>query len=178
MNITSKELLKQAIVKASFASFTYEAKSTGEIARHTIQLGTNYLNMLEKSLLECRLLDLNEIDSTKGLPMRQAKAKVLKSLRKSIRAHKQGKQNENYTKKHVYTHEGKGITTHNFDQSIEIHGYSHKKHVIKEGIHKKVNSRPLTIAKNLIEKQLPKSKWRTFSFENLEKAKLAGIEFV
>lgn len=176
MNIESKELLKQAIIKASFASFIYEAKSTGEIARHTIQLGINYLNMLEKSLLECRLLDLNDIENANGLPLRQAKAQVIKSLRKSIRAHKQGKQNEDYTKKHIYTHEGKGITSHNFDQSIEIHGYSHKKHIIKEGIHKKVNSRPLTIAKSLIEKQLPKSKWRTFSFENLEKARLAGIE--
>ena len=171
----NKKQLKDAIKSASFASLVYRSKSSGELARYRIQVGVNYLNMLEKSLLECRLLDLNDIDNPNGLPLRLAKAKVLKSLRKSILAHKRGGQSEDYTKRGVYSHDGKGITTHKKDESIEVHGYKHSKITLEKGMFKSVKSRPLTIAKSLIEKRLPKSKWRTFSFENVDQAKLAGL---
>jgi len=171
------EQLQDKIKKAQFASLTYEAKGSGEIARHTVQLHVNYLNMLEKSLLECRLLDVDDIENAGNLPMRAAKAKVLKSLRKSIFHHKRKQQNPDYTKKHIYKHTGKGTTKHRFDESIEVHALVLKKLVIQKGEYKKTVSSPLVTAKKLIEKKLSKSKWRTFAFENVEKAKIAGFKF-
>ena len=176
MNITTLKQLQDAIAKASIASFTYRSKGSGKLARQTIQVDTNYLNMLQKNLLECSLLSLDDIDNPDDLPMRQGKARILKSLRKSIKAHKQGKQSEDYTKKHVYKSLGKGLTEHKKDNSIEIHGYFMKEKIIEQGIYKTVKSGKLVLAKNLIKKHLPQSKWRTFSFENLESAKLSGIE--
>lgn len=171
--------IKENIKKAQFASFTYRSKGTNELARHTLQLGVSYLNCLESSLLEARLTDQKDLDGL-NLPeslFRQAKAKVIKSLRKSLAAHKKGEQSSDYTKKGLYIHQGKGITQHALDGSFEVHGLSHAKKVIEQGEYKTVKSRPLTIAKKAIEKRLTKSKWRTFSFENLEQAKLSGLTF-
>ena len=77
---------------ARFASFTYQSKSTGEVARYTIQLGFSYRTCLEKSklALEIESAALNGLD-------KQAAEELLNSFVASLN----GTQ-ENYTKQEIY----------------------------------------------------------------------------
>jgi len=158
---------------ARFASFTYQSKSTGEIARYTIQLGFSYRNCLEKSklALEIESASLNGLD-------KQAADELLNSFVASLN----GTQ-ENYTKQDIYADvtdsSGKtvqGIKRNINDGSLQIFGLLHSKVQITPPTieDKPVKSRPLTIAKNKLRKELPVGKFREFALENLNVVKLNG----
>ena len=158
---------------ARFASFTYESKSTGEVARYTIQLGFSYRNCLEKSklALEIESAALNGLD-------KQAAEELLNSFVASLN----GTQ-ENYTKQDIYVDvsdsSGKtvqGIKRNINDNSLQIFGLLHSKVQISPPTieDKPVKSRPLTIAKNKLRKDLPVGKFREFALENLNVVKLNG----
>ena len=158
---------------ARFASFTYQSKSTGEVARYTIQLGFSYKNCLEKSKLALEI----ESAALTGLD-KQAAEELLNSFAASLN----GTQ-ENYTKEHVYEDvadsSGKtiqGIKRNVNDNSLQIFGLLHSKVQITPPTieDKPVKSRPLTIAKNKLRKGLPVGKFREFALENLNVVRLNG----
>lgn len=158
---------------ARFASFTYQSKSTGEVARYTIQLGFSYRNCLEKSKLALEI----ESAALTGLD-KQAAEELLNSFAASLN----GTQ-ENYTKEHVYEDvidsSGKtiqGIKRNVNDNSLQIFGLLHSKVQISPPTieEKPVKSRPLTIAKNKLRKGLPVGKFREFALENLNVVRLNG----
>ena len=158
---------------ARFASFTYQSKSTGEVARYTIQLGFSYKNCLEKSKLALEI----ESAALTGLD-KQAAEELLNSFAASLN----GTQ-ENYTKEHVYEDvtdsSGKtvqGIKKNINDNTLQIFGLLHSKVQISPPTieDKPVKSRPLTIAKNKLRKSLPVGKFREFALENLNVVKLNG----
>lgn len=160
-------------IGATFASFTYKSKSSGEVARHTIILGGKYINLLEKSILELELL-ISE-NKFSGIELEAANA-VLASLNKSLVAHKNGTQNEDYTKKGQYASLGNGVNVNTKDNSLQVFGLTQTKTVLVEGVHKVVNSKPLTIAKRKVEKMLPISNFREFAFDmgNIQMVKVDG----
>lgn len=158
---------------ARFASFVYQSKSTGEIARYTIQLGFSYRNCLEKSKLDLEI----ELANLHGLD-KQAADELLNSFAASLN----GTQ-ENYTKEHVYEDvtdsSGKtvqGIKRNINDNTLQVFGLLHSKVQIAPPTieDKPVKSRPLTIAKNKLRKDLPVGKFREFALENLNVVKLNG----
>jgi hypothetical protein len=160
-------------VGATFASFTYKSKKSGEVARYTVILGGNYINLLEKSILELELL----ISENKfvGIEL-EAANKKLASLNKSLVAHKNGTQNEDYTKKGQYTSLGNGVNVNTKDNTLQVFGVKLTKKVLVEGVHKIVNSRPLTIATKKVEKMLPISNFREYAFDmgNIQMVKVDG----
>ena len=162
--------------KCQFASFTYTSKSSGERARFTFALGAKYLNLLEASILEMetRQKPTEPIEA-------QAFENVLASLKESFEKQSKGEQSDNYTKKGQYLHIAPNLQLNLNDGTLEISGKLHAKTVLEPGVHKSVNSRPLTIAQNAIKNDLPVSKWRTLAidFGALETAKINGetIEF-
>ena len=97
---------------ARFASFTYESKSTGEVARYTIQLGFSYRNCLEKSklALEIESAALNGLD-------KQAAEELLNSFVASLN----GTQ-ENYTKQDIYADvtDSSGKTVQGIKRNISL----------------------------------------------------------
>jgi len=158
---------------ARFASFVYESKSTGEVARYTIQLGFSYRNCLEKSklALEIESASLNGLD-------KQAADELLNSFAASLN----GTQ-ENYTKENTYVDvsdsSGKtvqGIKRNINDNTLQIFGLLHSKVQISPPTieDKPVKSRPLTVAKNKLRKDLPVGKFREFALEYLNVVKLNG----
>jgi len=162
---------------AKFASFLYTSKGTGETAKYVVVLGANYLNLLEKSLAE-----LLEVNTAKFTDLEKvAFAQVKASLEKSIAAHREGKQNEDYTKKGQYRNLGKGLNVNDNDGSLQLFGLVISKTVIVPGVHKKVNSAPLTIAKSKLQKELSMSKFREFALDtgNIHEVKANGetLEF-
>jgi hypothetical protein len=163
---------------ATFASFLYRSKSDGSLSRFTVILGAKYSNLLEKSKIAL-WIEMQTMEKDL-LPAAQA---VMESLDKSIEAHANGKQNENYTKAGMYKSIGNGVNINLNDNSLQIFGLIHSKVVIDPGTPRKpVNSAPLTIAKNKVRSLLPISKFREFAFDagNIETVKVNGstIEFV
>jgi len=128
---------------------------------------------LEKSKLALEI----ESGSLGGLD-KQAAEELLNSFTASLN----GTQ-ENYTKEHVYVDvtdsSGKtvqGIKRNINDGSLQIFGLLHSKVQITPPTieDKPVKSRPLTIAKNKLRKELPVGKFREFALENLNVVKLNG----
>jgi hypothetical protein len=147
---------------AGFASFTYKSKGDGSIARYTLNLGFKYITLLEKSIQELQAkMDLNEFLGESLL----AAHEVMASLQKSLLAHQNGTQSEDYTRKGLMTPLGNGVSI-NHDDSIQIFGLVQSKKIIQEGTPKKeVKSKPITILKNKIKKDLPISKFREFALD-------------
>jgi hypothetical protein len=162
---------------AKFASLTYVSKETGERARYTIILNGNYQNVLENSLLELEI----QRPSLSGLAA-TACDELIASVKQSIESHAKGEQNPAYTKKNQYfvVAEAPALKVSLVDGTMEISGLAHAKVVLEEGEPRKpVNSKPLTIEKNRLRKQLAIGKFRTFAVENLEGVRLNGetLEF-
>jgi hypothetical protein len=146
-----------------FASFTYKSKSDNSIARYTLNLGFKYISLLEKSIQELQTkMDLKEFSNESLL---LAANEVMNSLQKSLEAHKNGTQSDDYTRKGLMTPLGNGVSI-NQDDSIQIFGLVQSKKIIVEGTPKKeVKSKPITILKNQIKKDWPISKFREFALD-------------
>ena len=158
---------------ARFASFVYTSMSTGEVARYTLQLGFNYRNCLEKSRLALEI----EAPALTGIDA-QAAAELLASIDASLAGTQTG-----YTKAETYVDaldaSGKavpGVKRNVNDNSLQIFGLLHAKVQIAPPTveRKEVKSRPLTIAKNKLRKDLPIGKFREFALENLSTARING----
>jgi hypothetical protein len=159
----------------TFASLCY-TNAQNEEARYTVVLGGKYSNLLEKSKAELESL----IPSFTGLEL-EAANEVMASLNKSIEAHKNGKQNEDFTKANQYISIGNGLNINKTDLTLQLYGIVTKKEVVKEGEPKKVRkSSPLVVAKNKIRKSLSIGKLREFSItaDEVEKMTLKGETFV
>lgn len=143
-----------------FMSLTYTAKKTNETSRYTVLVGFSYINLVEKSIgeLEAILPTLTGEELVAG-------QMVMDSLQKSLEAHKNGQQNEDYTKKGMYAPVRNGVNINLNDNSIQLFGLVQSKVVLVEGEHKPVNSKPMTILKNKITKQLSVSKFREFALD-------------
>lgn len=155
-----------------FASLTYTAKESGEVARHTVLLGFNYKTSVEKSLLELEILrpSLTGIDAI-------AADELLTSFKKTLDGTQDG-----YTKAETYKDTAvKGLKVNTVDNSLQLFGLTQTKVVLVPGKFKPVNSSPKTIAKNKIRKELPVGKFREYALDNgaIHTAKINGetIEF-
>ena len=160
-----------------FGSILYRSKSINEIARYTVLLGFSYHNLMEKSLVE-----IKAILPTLKTPLEiEAGNAILESINKTLTAHAAGQQNPDYTKLGMYTHLGNGININNNDGTWQVFGLLQSKTVISPGDPRKpVNSKPLTIAKNKIDKALSKSRFREFAFDytNVGSVKVDGQTLV
>ena len=156
----------------SFVGVTYTTKDSGEKSRYVLNLGTDYLNLVRKSLAEAEAVE------TKTELEAEAKADVIASLKNTLANAEIGLSNDAYTKANVYTPICKGIKAHIKDESFEVCGLVVSRKVLIAGVHKSVNSKPLTLAKNAIRKALSISKYRTLCLDrgHLESLRLGGNE--
>jgi hypothetical protein len=151
----------------SFISFLYTTKKDGSTSLYTINFGVDYQKACEhdKTLLEA-YQPKNDLQVT-------AKAEMLKSLTETVT---EGV-SQAYTQKDTYTTLGKGIKIHNENQEIHLWGFLQSKTEIAPATieQKKVNSRPLTIEKKNIERELEFKRNKFVSFV-LNPANIAGIK--
>jgi hypothetical protein len=167
-----------AIQGCKFASLTYLSKSAGELSRYTVELGFSYHKLVEKSVTALEIL-MQENETVWNPLQKQAAAEIMASFKKTLAAHAIGEQNEDYTKKDQYIPLGNGASLNTTDNTIQLFGLVQSKKVLVEGVHKKVNSRPLTIEKRKIEKLLPVSKFREFALDlsQVAQVKVSGETF-
>ena len=171
----------KGIKGCQFASLTYLSKTDGSLARYTVNLGFSYHNAVEKSVTELEILIREQAAQWSELT-KQAANEVMESLKKTLAAHAEGNQNDDYTKKDQYIPIGNGLNLNTTDNTIQLFGLLHSKVVLVEGTRKEVKSKPLTIEKNKIRRELTVSKFREFALdtENVGGVKVNGdtIEMV
>lgn len=164
-------MIKQEIVDLSnsisrmtngcrFVSFTYKSKESGELARHTLLVGFSYHGLIERSVAE-----LTNILPTLTGDRLLAANEIMASLRKTLAAHEAGQQNEDYTKRGMYSPVRNGVNINLNDNSIQVFGLVQSKTVLEKGTYKVVNSKPMTILKNEIRQMLSISRFREYALD-------------
>src|ERR1035441_2544994 len=161
--ITSQVAALQAV---RFASLTYLTKSTKELSRYTVNLGFSYHNLVVKSVAELKeIVEYHQLQNDWTALQFEAANEVTESLNKTLAAHAEGKQNEDYTKKDTYVPLVNGLSLNTVDNTIQLFGLLNTKTVLVEGVYKKVNSAPLTIEKNKVRRMLSVSDFREFALD-------------
>jgi hypothetical protein len=160
-----------AIKGCRFASLTYLSKSAGELSRYTANFGFSYHEIVEKSKLELELL-MVENENVWDAVYKEAAAKIMASLTKTLAAHAVGEQNEDYTKRGQYLPLGNGANLNTKDNTIQLFGLVLTKTVLTPGVYPKVNSAPVTIARRKIEKMLPIGNFREFAIDESQVAQM------
>jgi hypothetical protein len=170
LNFASLVALLDGNKSCRFISLVYRAKETGELARHNIMLNIRRESMLKHdvALLKAKLPTLSGLD-------KQACEELIASMEKSLNGTQDG-----YTKAGYYEAQGNGNVQVSVKDECFIRGYSLGKEVIEPGTYKKVNSRPLTIAKDKLRKGLKNTKCREFKItpENFVMARHDGKAIV
>ena len=129
---------------ATFMSFLYQKKKTGEVSRYLINFGIDYHAAVAKDREALIAYTPNgEIEI-------QAKDEMLQSMAETI---EEGVSSR-YTQKDTYEHIVKGVRKHKETGELYVYGYVHSKQQVEAPKieEKPVKSRPLTLAKKAIQK--------------------------
>lgn len=156
---------------ARFASFTYQAKGTGEVARHTLRLGASVTAAYRKDLAT-----LEKLRPTLSNVLVVACDELIASLRESLE--KGVGNNSAYTCADTYVNITKGVKVHKETGEIYVSGFSRAKVTLEAGTFKTVKSSEKTLAKNKLRKGLLSGKIRQFALPATLSAKLNGKELV
>lgn len=176
-NLLINEFIQHLAKGAQFVSVTYTSKKHGETARYTLLVRQKYTDLIEKSILECEIR-LNELKAKSEENTVQAMALIEQklSLEESLKAHKEGRQHESYTKKDMYRQVVPGVTQFK-DGTFELQGVQHSKVVLVPGTYAKVNHRNnLTAEKAKLRSELPVGKFKTLAldFGNIHSIRMNG----
>jgi hypothetical protein len=158
---------------AKFASLTYRAEGTGELARHSLIFGFSYGTLLQKDLLKCQEL----LPTLSGIE-KMACLSLIDSINKSIVSFEKGIKNEDYTCADTYVHlvGCHGTKVHKETGHLYVEALSQGKMVLEPGEYKeKGKSADLVIAKRQIEKDhLRRSHYRQFKLTKVAICKMDG----
>jgi len=149
----------------TFVSLDY-TKSSGERAKHLINVGASYAKAKEKDIETLEKLDVSTCDTDISIELlNKAKEALIKALKKPSKNRSEGQKN-------AYVHLCTGFKECIASGDIHIYGMSVSKTVITKGEYKKTNKRALTIAKDFLRKNHMKStKFRTFIIKNADSVK-------
>jgi hypothetical protein len=150
----------------------YVAKGSGELANHVVNLNVSYENAIAKDIEFLKALDVKTLND-KGLGkdlMEQARQALLGAFISPNVARSEGQ-------KEAYTHICNGVKVHNKSGDIHIYAMAVSKKVLIAGTYKVVDSAPLTIAKDIVRKELKSTKYRQFKLSNMLAATVNGETF-
>ena len=175
MNTNISELLAGLDRKgAHFASFTYTSKKTGEKARYVLILGAGTETLYRKDLTRLQRI-ARLLKAVKANPELQlAAAELIASREKSLDVGIGNR--EDYSNRDTYETIGiPGVKIHKVTGEVYVSGLLNRKDVIEEGEPQKpVKSKPKTVFKNRITKNLPSGKYRFFNLAGLASARMNG----
>jgi len=173
-----EEAIKKSPTGVSFVRINGYTNRQGEVSNVTINVGINYGNVKAKDLTYLEGVDVTQIETD------NEDVKVLLNDAKIalIEAQKQPNKNNSKGQIDAYTRV-KGapqLKVHNETGQIYLEGYEVNKTKLVEGVYKTVNSKSLTLAKNLIRKGMKASKIRQYKLSEINSLSLSGdtIEFI
>jgi len=149
-----------------FVQFTY-TNQEGETARYNLTLGVDYENAMERSLQL-----LQNLSVTPGSVDEQAKDELVTSLIQRLNRNEAERQK--IESESSYLKIVPGVDLHIPSGKIFVRGMLNHKTVVTPGNYVTVNSRPKTIAKKQMMKNLPVGKWRMFCL-NADQIKSVNI---
>jgi hypothetical protein len=160
---------------ATFATFVYKTKETGEVAKYNIILGATTENLYKKDipLLERMVKLLKGIKAADHTI--KAAEELLASRNESLT--KGVGNNDSYTQKDTYDYVAglTGVRMHKETGALYVNGLLNRKEVISAGTPRKaVKSAPKTLAKKKIGYMLPSGRYRMFALPNVTKAAING----
>ena len=162
----------------------YENKQ-GEISNQTFLVGINYTTLLKNDLQTLQNFDIATLTEKMDIEtLTQAKTELIESLQKRLLSESekeillsQGDSTivRSEAQNNAYLHLCKGLKLKGTE--LYIYGLMVRKQIVKAIEYKKVNSKPLTIAKNLITKaaNLREGKFKQFMLGSAENINLKGI---
>lgn len=159
------DMIRQQVTRSApeFVSLEYTS-SKGETSHQTINVGVSYQSVLEKSLNQLAALDRAAIEqevTSKGLDTALIDTAVSELEGSLSRSLSRPEQVEIADVSNFETL-SKGIKMHRVTGELYLNGLVRSKTVVTPGTYKEVKSRPLTLVKKIIEKQLMFSKYRMF----------------
>jgi hypothetical protein len=146
---------------ATFLTLKGYRSESSEVADYSIAFHISYENALKKSIGIISALDLKE-------PLEvQARFELLDSFAKSLGRGAGSPELEERDPTYSYFKDDdgnyiKGVKMHDATYTLHLYGLVVHKRVLMPGIHKHVNSRPLTIAKDKLRHLCPVGKFRQF----------------
>jgi hypothetical protein len=156
---------------AKFASFVYEAKGTGEVARHSVILGAIMENVYRKDIAALEAVLPTLTDAVEILACQE----ILKSRRESL---DRGIGNNSvYMNADTYIHLAgfNGIKVHKEEGTLFVTCLANGKTVLSPGTYKEVKSSDKTIAKRkLMKAHCRGNDIRTYKFTNVLAVRMNG----
>ena len=150
--------------------------SKGEVANHVVNLNVDYGKAKLKDIETLKNLDVSTLnDKGLGRDLMEKARQALLGAAISPNVNRSKGQTEAYKTicNGVSIYVGQDETKQG---EIKIFAMAVSKKVIVEGVYPKVNSRPLTIAKNIIKKELKATKFRRLTLNNVGSVKAQGNE--
>jgi hypothetical protein len=164
-----RTIIAKSPTGVSFISIQRYENRYGEISANLINVGASYAKAKAKDITFLEKLDVTTIKDAKvdSVLLEQARLELIKSFKNPSKSRSQGQ-------KDSYFHLLNGLKVHVETGEVYIYGYREHKKVIVEGEYPTVNSRPLTIAKNTLRKQLRTGKFTQYKLSNIGKLKIDG----
>jgi hypothetical protein len=154
------EALSKLRPSSTFLTIRGYSNDHGEVADYSIIFHINYRSALERSLLQLEsIVPENDLEA-------QAKKELITSYKTSLEKMDTiplEEAEENYTYfKDENGHPIKGVKLHKENNTLYLYGLVVHKRVLIPGNYKEVKSRPLTLAKNKLKRDLSVNKFRQF----------------
>jgi hypothetical protein len=153
------EAVSKSITGLSFVSIRNYTNSSNEVSHNLINIGIRYESAKAKDIEFLQNIDLSSYTFKSEISvLEEAKNELIASFIKP---------NENRSNGQIdaYTHIVSGLKVHNETGLLYIYGYRENKTILVEGEYKKVNSSPLTIAKNELRRLLKTGKFTQYAIE-------------
>lgn len=166
--------LSNALAKSptgvSLVSIKGYTNSFGEVSNNLVNVGASLTNAKAKDIETLQSLDVTTFGGDSIL-LEKARVELINSFIKP---------NENRSNGQIeaYTIVAKGIKVHNETGEIYIFGLRNNKTIIEQGVYPIVNSRPLTIAKNQLKKDLKSNKFTQFKLSATSVIRTNGQELI
>ena len=164
----TEELLEKLkiITGVLFVSVIY-TNEQNEKQHTTFNVGVSYEKSKQKDLEYLKNLDIIELNSELSVDLlTEATQSLINDFEKTISKEK--------VKTNNFTHITNGLKQHTENNELYVYGMLVHKTILSEGEYKEKNSKPLTIAKNIIRKNLRTSKYRQFKIGKAEQFKIKG----
>lgn len=160
-NTTELTNFLNTIKGCKFVAIKGYTNKSGEVSDIVVNLGASYGNAKEKDIEYLRTLDVKTIEtSIDAETMELARIELLNSLIKPSETRSAAQTDSFLTINNA-------LRIHKDSLAIFVYGYCENKKVLTKGEYKEVKSRPLTIAKNLIKKELRTGKFRQYEISEI-----------
>jgi hypothetical protein len=166
------ELLEKlkTITGVSFVSVIY-TNEQNEKQHTTFNVGVSYEKAKQKDLEYLKNLDITELNSDLSVEiLTEATQSLINDFEKTISKEK--------VKTNNFIHITNGLKQHTENNELYVYGMQVHKTILSEGEYELKNSKPLTIAKNTIRKNLKTSKYRQYKIGRAEQFKIKGDTIV